>query len=81
MNPLNNNNPFNRFMQFLNSGGNPQQFANQILQQNPHIRQTMEQLYSTSAGQNPRDIAMQLIKEKGIDPNQIMQIANKMGLK
>ena len=81
MNPLNRNNPINMFMQFLNSGGNPQQLAMQALQQNPQLKQTMEQLQSNAKGQSPRDIAMQLIKEKGIDPTQIMQIANKMGLK
>ena len=81
MNPLNHNNPINMFMQFLNNGGNPQQLAAQALQQNPQLKQVMEQLQNKSNGQSPRDIAMQLIKERGIDPSQIMQIANKMGLK
>ena len=82
MNPLNNNNnPINTMLQFLNSGGNPRSLAQQMLQQNPQIKQTMEQLYNTSNGQNPKDIAMQLAKQRGIDPTQIMQIANKMGLK
>ena len=82
MNPLNNNNnPINTMLQFLNNGGNPRNLAQQMLQQNPQIKQTMEQLYNTSNGQNPKDIAMQLAKQRGIDPTQIMQIANKMGLK
>lgn len=75
------NNSINMFMQFLDNGGNPQQLAQQVLQQNPQIRQTLEQLQNKSNGQNPKDIAMQLIKERGIDPAQIMQIANRLGLK
>lgn len=68
-------------LQFLNSGGNPQQLANQIMQQNPQARQTMEQLRQMSNGQNPKDIAMQLAQQRGIDPSQLMQIAKRMGLK
>lgn len=68
-------------LQFLNSGGNPQQLANQIMQQNPQARQTMEQLRQMSNGQNPKDIALQLAQQRGIDPSQLMQIAKRMGLK
>lgn len=81
MNPLNHNNPVNTMLQFLNGGGNPQQLARQLMQQNPQIRQTMEQLHGMSNGQNPKDIAMQLAQQRGIDPDQIMQIARKMGIK
>lgn len=75
------NNPLGFFMQFLNNGGNPQQLAEQALQQNPQLKQTMEYLYNNSRGQSPKDLAMQLARQKGIDPSQLMQIANKMGLR
>lgn len=74
-------NPVNSMLQFLNNGGNPQQLANQIMQQNPQARQALEQLQHMSNGQNPKDIAMQLAQQRGIDPAQLMQIAKKMGLK
>lgn len=81
MNPLNNNNPINAMLQFLGSGGNPQQLANQIMQQNPQAKQALEQLQQMTNGQHPKDVAMQLAKQRGIDPAQLMQIAKKMGLK
>ena len=68
-------------LQFLNSGGDVQQLANQIMTQNPQARQAMEQLRQMSNGQNPKDIAMQLAQQRGIDPSQLMQIAKRMGLK
>ena len=75
------NNPVNSMLQFLNNGGDVQQLANQIMTQNPQARQAMEQLRQMSNGQNPKDIAMQLAQQRGIDPSQLMQIAKRMGLK
>lgn len=79
--PMNNNNPAQAMMQFLNRGGDPRQLANDILQKNPQIKQVMEQMHNVTGGQHPKEIAMQLAKQRGIDPSQIMQIAKKMGLK
>ena len=80
MNPLNNS-PTNLMLQFLNNGGNPRQFAEQLVQQNPQAKQFMEQFRNLPQGQNPKDIAMQLAQQRGIDINQLMQIAHRMGLK
>ena len=41
--------------------------------------QAMEQLRSTN--QSPKEIAMQMAKQRGINPEQMMQIARKMGIK
>lgn len=86
MNPLNtnlqisnNNNPINSVIQFLDRGGSPQQLMEQMI--NPQTKQVMEQIKNVSNNQNPRDIAMQLCKERGVDPNQMMQLANRLGLK
>ena len=86
MNPLNtnlqipnNNNPINSVIQFLDRGGSPQQLMEQMI--NPQTKQVMEQIKNVSNNQNLRDIAMQLCKERGADPNQIMQLANRLGLK
>lgn len=85
MNPLKNqpyqNNPINSMLQFMNSGGNPQQLAQQILQQNPGVQQAFTRLQQVAAGKNPKDIAMQLAQERGLDPAQLMQVAKRMGLK
>lgn len=74
-------NPASAMLQFLNNGGNPQQLAEQILQQNPQAQQVLQQMRQQANGQSPKDIALQLARQRGIDPSQIMQVASKMGLK
>ena len=86
MNPLRNNMPvmpdrIDSIMQFLDKGPNAQQILQQSLQNNPQAMQTIEQLKNVSNGMHPRDIAFQLAKQRGIDPNRIMQLASKFGLK
>ena len=81
-NPLNNqnnfnqqnHNPINDMLNFLNNGGNSQQIFNQMLSNNPHLK-TMQAI------QNPKEMVMQLAKQKGIDINQIEELARKLGAK
>ena len=81
-NPLNNknnfnqsqHNPINDMLNFLNNGGNSQQIFNQMLANNPHLK-TMQAI------QNPKEMVMQLAKQKGIDINQIEELARKLGAK
>ena len=82
-NPLNNNNqnnqpiqnnPINEMLNFLNNGGNSQQIFNQILANNP-------QLKMMRTIQNPREMAMQLAKQRGIDTKQVEELARKLGAK
>lgn len=82
-NPLNNNNqnnqpiqnnPINEMLNFLNNGGNRQQIFNQMLSNNPQLKmlQTI---------QNPREMVMQLAKQRGIDIKQVEELAHKLGAK
>lgn len=82
-NPLNNSNqnPMNGLLQFLNNGGSPIQFAQQFMSNNPQAAQLLQQLQQKSVGQNPKEIAMHMAQRQGLDPNLIMQVAHKMGLK
>lgn len=81
-NPLNNknnfnqsqHNPINDMLNFLNNGGNSQQIFNQMFANNP-------QLKTLQAIQNPKEMVMQLAKQKGIDINQIEELARKLGAK
>ena len=82
-NPLNNNNqnnqaiqnnPINDMLNFLNNGGNSQQVFNQMFANNP-------QLKMLQAIQNPREMVMQLARKKGVDINQIEELARKLGAK
>lgn len=83
MNPLGNgnktqniDNPLNGLMNFINGGGSPQQIMH-MMQQNPNFNAMMQQIQST--GKSPKELVMQVAKERGIDPSQIQQFVNKMG--
>ena len=75
-NPLNNknHNPINDMLNFLNNGGNKEQIFNQILANNPHLK-TMQAI------QNPKEMVMQIAKQRGIDIKQVEELARKLGAK
>ena len=85
-NPLFSNNkttagPLDDLMRFLNGGVDPQKLVEQILQQNPQARQFMQQMKNTANGRSPKEMALQLAKQRGMDPDQLVQMVNKMGRK
>lgn len=51
----------------MRGGQNPQALANQILQQNPQFARMIQ-------GQNVQQMAMDAMRQQGIDPNQIAQM-------
>jgi hypothetical protein len=57
-------------LNYFLQGGNPQMIANNILQKNPQFARALQ-------GQNPKDLAMQEMQRRGIDPNQVMRMFNK----
>ena len=79
-NPLNNNNqqtpsnPINDMLNFLNNGGNKEQIFAQIMKSNPRLNAMIGM-------QNPKEMVLQLAKQKGIDINQIEELARKLGAK
>ncbi|MBR4004213.1 MAG: hypothetical protein IKI95_09265 [Clostridia bacterium] len=74
-------NPLQMMMEFMNSGGNPQQAMQMLMERNPNTSKVMTQIQNMAKGQNPRDFAMQLARQKGIDPKQVEDLARRMGLK
>ena len=75
MNPLKNENNQQPQMTYsLDS----KQFVEQMLRQNPNMRQTLESLQNL--GKSPKELALQMAKERGIDINQLIQFANRLGL-
>lgn len=89
MNPLKNqlsqnqmlNSPFDPVVQFVNSGGNPKQLVNQMINNNPQAKQAINAIEQKYKGKTPKQIAMQMAREKGIDLNQVNQIARMFGQK
>lgn len=52
------------------SGGNPQQIAQQILAQNPEFAKQIQ-------GQDVQKMAQQMLRQRGIDPNMIQQMMGR----
>lgn len=85
MNPLmqmiQGNNPISQIMNILNGGANPQQLAQNILQKNPQAQAMLNSMQSQCGNRNPRDFVLEQCRNRGINESQVMQIANRIGLK
>ena len=84
MNPMQfmgRNTPLSQLMNVLNGGANPQQLAQNILQNNPQAQQMMNAMQQQCGNRNPRDFVLEQCRNNGINENQVMQIAQRMGLR
>lgn len=66
------NNPFMRLIQQIQNGANPQMIVEQMMQSNPRIAQQVNMLKSQSGNMSYKDLAINMMKQRGIDPNQVM---------
>ena len=57
---------------------NPQAMFEQILSQNPQMAQGFNALRNSTQGSDPKAIAMQLAKQRGIPEQQVMQMFNAL---
>lgn len=75
------NNDINARIQAINSlkrqGMQPQQVMQMIMQQNPQMQSTLQQLKNMANGRNPRDFFMQLARQNGAD-DMTMQMLSQM---
>lgn len=60
---------FKRMAGMLNSAKDPQAVLNMLAQQNPQVREIMQMCQ----GKNPREIFVQECKNRGINPDQLIQ--------
>ena len=70
-------NPMQLF-QMLQGSQNPQQMFQQMLQQNPQMSSALSQIQNSTQGSNPRDVAMQLAKQRGMSEQQVMSMFNAL---
>lgn len=77
---MNNMNLVNQFMALVNGGGNPAVLARQMLTNNPKAKEVMAQFQNMANGRSPKELAMQLAKQNGVDVEQMMQFASRLGL-
>ena len=78
---INESDPFNQMEKFLEGGGTPEQFVTNMVTNNPRMQQAMQYMQNVSTKQNPKDIAMQLAKQRGIPQERLMKFAKRLGLK
>jgi hypothetical protein len=69
---MNNANPMNMLMSMLQQGrANPQAFTQQLLANNPMLANELR-------GKNPKEFALQIMQQRGIDPTPIVNMVDGM---
>ena len=66
-------NPFFQIVKQIRSGqANPQNVVQMLVQNNPQVAQKIDQLRGQKGNISYQDLAMAIMKERGIDPNAFM---------
>lgn len=73
-------NPMQLF-QMLQGAQNPQMMFQNMLMQNPQMNSALTQIQNSTQGANPRDVAMQLAKQRGMSEQQVMNMYNSLNRK
>ena len=61
-----------QMMQMVRSAGNPQAMLNQMMQSNPQMKQAMDLV--NQHGGDPKKAFYSLCEQRGVDPNQILNM-------
>lgn len=64
-----------------NSGKNPEQLLQLLLQQNPNANLVMQQIKNMKGNRSMRDFALQMAKQQGYDVKQVEEMAHRLGAK
>lgn len=59
-------------MNMVRGSANPQAMLNQLMQTNPQLKGVMDMVQKS--GGNPKTAFYELAKQKGVDPNQILNM-------
>ena len=70
-------NPMQMF-QMLRGAQNPQQMFQNMLMQNPKMSSALSQIQNSTQGANPRDVAMQLARQRGMSEQEVMNMFNSL---
>lgn len=72
------NNPIQQLILAMQSGGNPEQLAQQMLRNNPQMKNDIQVLKNMAGKMSPDEFAMQIAsqqaKRQGFDINQFEQL-------
>ena len=67
-----------QMFQMLRGSQNPKQMFQNMLQQNPQISSALSQIQNSTQGANPRDVAMQLARQRGMSEQEVMNMFNSL---
>lgn len=73
-------NPMQMF-QMLRVAQNPQQMFQNMLMQNPQMNSALSQIQNSTQGANPKDVAMQLARQRGMSEQEVMNMFNSLNRK
>lgn len=62
------------FIKAIQSSQNPEQMFESLMMSNSQVRNTIQQVQNSTQGASPKDIALQLAKQKGISEQDIMKM-------
>lgn len=67
-----------QMFQMLQGAQNPQVMFQQMLRNNPQMSSVLTQIQNSTQGSNPRDVAMQLARQRGMSEQQVMNMFNSL---
>lgn len=78
---MNINQTLQNIINMANSGRNPQQFMQMLIQKNPRINQALTQLKNMAGNKSMPEFIEQYAKQNGVNQNIISQLTQIMGRK
>ena len=70
-----------QMFQMLQGAQNPQVMFQQMLRNNPQMSLALTQIQNSTQGSNPRDVAMQLARQRGMSEQEVMNMFNSLNRK
>ena len=67
-----------QMFQMLRGSQNPQQMFQNMLMQNPQMSSALSQIQNSTQGANPRDVAMQLARQRDMSEQEVMNMFNSL---
>lgn len=75
------NQTLEQIIRFYDSGGNPQQVMQNMMQQNPQMNQMQTQMKNMAQGRSPKEFILQMAKQNGVSEQNLQGLARILGAK
>lgn len=70
-----------QILQMLQQSQNPQMMFENMIKNNPSLANALAQVRNSTQGANPKTVAMQLARQRGVSEEQVMQMFNSLNRK